>query len=271
VNRFQRIIVLAFLFFISVRLFAAGGTAAPFRILRVASADTPGRGSLNWRVHSTYFTQRFRPGPGEHVSQSKTTALLGIGYMLTDRLGIGASSDLVRSVSDTGDSWQGVLGFEAKGCLFQVSALKTGIILFSSLPVYATRDAAKVVTLAPQLALTLDPVLSTPLAPYRIHLNLGYSLSTDGDRLNDLVLFGLGVELATRQFTPFMEFTSELAIHDDSFSLRENRMRLTPGLKWEVSEGIDFRFGLDLSLSKPPLPGMKNVEDWQVNVGAMKL
>jgi len=270
VKRFQRIIVLVFLFSISVRLFAAGGTV-PFEILRVASADTPGKGSLNWRVHSTYFTQRFRPSPGQHVRQSETTALVGMGYMLTDRLGIGAFSELLRSVSDTGDSWQGALGFEAKSCLFEVSALRTGVIFFSSLPVYATRDAAKVVTLEPQLALTLDPARSTSLAPYRIHLNLGYSLSTDGERSNDLLLFGLGVELVARQFTPFMEFTSELAIHNDPFSLRENPMRLTPGLKWEVSEGIDFCFGLDLSVSKPPFSGMKKVEDWKVNVGAMKL
>lgn len=270
VNRFQRIVVLVFLFLIPLRLFAAAGTAVPFEILRVVSADTPEKGNFNWGVHSTYFTQRFRPNPGQHSSESRTTASIGMGYMLEDRFGIGVSSELVRSVGDTGNGWKSTIGLEAKSCFFETSSLKTGVILFSSIPAYTTHDGAEALTLAPQLILTLDPAGRASLAPYRVHLNLGYSLSTDGDRLNELLLLGLGVELVAKQFTPFMEFTGELAIHDDSLDLRENPIRLTPGLKWRISDDVNFRFGLDLSLSKPPLPGMKRVEDWKLILGAAK-
>ena len=69
---------------------------------------------------------------------------------------------------------------------------------------------------------------------------------------------------------PFMEFTTEQSLDDGGLSLTGNPARLTPGITWNVTEGLNLTFGLDLSLSKPPVPGLKTVEDWNVTVGVSK-
>lgn len=270
VNRIERIVLWVCLFLIPFPLFALGAVTVPFEILRVASADTPSKESLNWGICGTYFSQKFRPTLGQDFLENRTTISIGMGYMLTDEFGAGISSELVKSVNDTGSIWVGKIGFEAKAYFVETSSLRAGLILTTSIPVYNTNNGAELTALDPLLVLTLDPADRPSLPPYRIHFNLGYSLTADGDRLNDLLLFGVGVELTAKKFTPFMEFTTEQAINDNSVSLRENPIRLSPGLKWRVSSSLNFTFGLDLSISKPATPGLKLVEDWKVILGASK-
>lgn len=269
-NRLRRTVVLIISFVLLTPLFAEGHVGIPFDILRVASADSPGRESLNWKIHSTYYTQRFRPGPGRHLTEERTTASVGVGYMLTDHLGVGLSSELARSAGDTSTTWTGSVNLGAKAHLFGTSTLKIGVILLSSVPVYSSGAGGESVAIAPEVVVTMNPGDHKPLLPYRIHLNLGYSLTADGDKLDDVLLCGVGVELAGQRFTPFMEFTAELLVNDSSSSLRESPARLTPGLKWAILDATILRFGLDLSVSKPPLQGLKTVEDWKVVLGVSK-
>jgi hypothetical protein len=158
----------------------------------------------------------------------------------------------------------------AKAHLFGTSTLKIGLVLLSSLPVYSSGAGGEAVAFAPEVAVTIDPGDREPLLPYQVHLNIGYSLTADGDKVDDALLCGVGVELVGQRFTPFMEFTAELLVNDSSSSLRESPARLTPGLKWAILDSAILRFGLDLSVSKPPLQGLKTVEDWKVVVGVSK-
>ena len=269
VSRIQ-VVFFSVFFLISSSLFAMGGVGVPFEVLRVASADTPAKKSLSWGVCSSYFTQEFRPNPGRNFMEHRTTISAGTGYMVADRFGIGVSSEFVRIVNDTSTGLTNRMNLEMKFATGNTSPLRFGLIFLSSIPIYTTCEGAESVGLVPKVVFTFDSSARPSLPPYRTHLNIGYSFTADGNKLDDLLLVGVGLELVAEEFTPFMEFTTEQAINDSSLTPKENPLRLTPGLKWKVSSAINFSFGLDLSISKPPLPGLKVVEDWKAVLSVSK-
>ena len=270
VRRIQVVVLAALLCMVSSPVWAIGHVGIPFEVMRVMSAQSPGQKSISWGICTSYFSQEFRPSPGQQYMENRTTVSFGTGYMVTDKLGVGLLSELVRSTHDVNDSWTGRVNLEGKAGVFEASSVCGAITVLSSIPVYTSNGDDESVALTPKLLVTYVPKSGGSLPPYNIHLNLGYAFSADGEKLDDLLLLGLGVELEGKHFTPFMEITSEQAVHDSSLSVKENPLRLTPGLKWRPLADICVGLAIDLSLSEPPLPGLKLVEDWQVIVSIWK-
>lgn len=242
----------------------------PYEVVRVVSADTPEKGTFNWKCQTMYYSQQFIPAHGRQYVERRGALSIGAAYSLADIVGAGVTGELARSASDTTTSWRGTIDLEAKIYAYESRHIRGGVGIVISIPVYDSEDERGPSTIQPTLLLTFDSGNHEQLPPYRIHLNAGYAATTGDDRSDDLLVLGVGVELLASEFTPFMEFTTEQSLDDGGLSLTGNPARLTPGITWNVTEGVNLTFGLDLSLSKPPVPGLKTVEDWNVTVGVSR-
>ncbi|MCH7761073.1 hypothetical protein IIA15_06695, partial [candidate division TA06 bacterium] len=93
---------------------------------------------------------------------------------------------------------------------------------------------------------TVDLTQVEGVAPLRFHGNVGYNINRSKLK-KDAFLFGLGMELSSNPFTPFIEFTTEQS-SDHSFF--ENPVRFTSGIRFTSPFGPIFDFGYDVNLSK---------------------
>ncbi len=269
-KRVKTVAVFVALSFMSLPALVISEGAVPHEVVRVVSADTPEKGTFNWKLQTMYYSQEFIPIHGQQYVERRAALSVGAGYSLADIVGAGITGRLVRSATDTTTAWRGTIAFEAKIYAYESTHIRGGVGVVTSIPIYDSEDERDPSTIQPTLLVTFDSGDHEHLPPYRIHLNAGYAATTDDNRSDDLLIMGIGVELLADEFTPFMEFTTEQALDDGGLSLTGNPARLTPGITWNVTEGFNLTFGLDLSLSKPPVPGLKTTEDWNVTVGVAK-
>jgi hypothetical protein len=270
VKRIKTVALFVSFSFVSLPVLVMSEEAVPHEIVRVVSADIPEKGCFNWKFQTMYYSQEFRPVLGQQYVERRTALALGAAYSLADRVGAGITGELVRSSTDSAAAWWGTIDFEAKVYVYKSSRISGGVGVVTSIPVYDSEEERGPATIRPTLLLTLDSREHETLPPYRVHLNAGYEATTADNRSDDLFVLGIGVELLADEFAPFMEFTTEQSLDDGGFSLTGNPARLTPGITWTVTENLNLTLGLDLSLSKPPVPGLKTVEDWNVTVGVSR-
>jgi len=103
--------------------------------------------------------------------------------------------------------------------------------------------------------LTMDLTQRENPLPFKIHFNFGYlvnqkRLAGRPANWNNLLLFGIGTEYIKKNFRPFLEFTTEQAIHNKLLYSSMNPIRVTPGFRLLLLSGFHLDLALDLGISQ---------------------
>lgn len=216
-------------------------------LLRLVSALNESPSTL-----SISFTEQYSEEDILTIGYLKNVArIVGIGYSLSEYAECGFNST--------------IQGSKAKdNTEFNPDEFKVGFKL--SYPYKSHRFALLYIFYLNESKFDLELLSTTNLGDVlQFHINTGYSFTEKG-RKDEFLLLGLGIELKSETFTPFIEYTTEQMVNNSDISYQKSPHRITPGLKL-VYKWISLNFGLELGMSHEVEYGMKLVPDWNIIVG----
>ncbi len=250
---------------------------------RVLSGDIEGRGALSFSLHTQWWTKKYDHSYGLNTHR-ELLSCLGVGYCPWNALGLSVAIP-VNSYWDTEPQSERKLGLGDLRVAVALSrsigrTFRFGVSGYSVFPsgedTFYSETGKPFSSGARQLGgvtiLTADLGDRGEFPPLRLHLNAGYhrdyaEVGSGDDNLNDYLPIGVGLELPTQYFTPFLEFTSEQHIHNDTMSVSESPIRFTPGLRFTKS-GFNVDLAWDINLSGE-LPNEEKIDphDWRLLLG----
>ena len=250
-------------------------------LLRVFSAEPLGGSQL---YANSYFQSYLTNDHRQAASLTKDyTFSFGLTYPLGNHTELTAR--LVAYQSDQQHIW-GPPGDTQLGIKYQTplstNNVLTGVRAFLIFPTARLHNvpfepySSGKLALGLQALLTIDMTESFPLAPLKLHANVGYVDHNVRDILlrndQDQLLLGAGIKFPISTVILFTEYTAEIFTHFEALSYRENSSRLTQGVSilgpWNLT--LDFALDFDLSSSKEVAGTFygKDYADWKLSIGA---
>jgi thrombospondin type 3 repeat protein len=268
-------------------------------LLRVRSADTPGRGVVDLGFFSSLYTLS-RPN-GEEVYFYVED--LQVAFGLSRYLQVGVDLPF-RGWSASNPPGQFGLGDLAIGGTLQLPLPGRAVRLGAIGSVYTpTGDESKGMSTGTTDfdvggALTIDLTNLQSFLPTRVHLNGLYRWNrneTDGFGLggldsiqvhgfwppgypavplgekeswNDQLLVRAGLEFRTRAVSLFTEFAADVLLHVPDVDFTDNPVFVTQGALVKFRNGLDVKLAADISLqSDQHPPTTPDVPDWRLWLG----